>query len=408
MRFLGLAQPLAEGAWHAGQRLVVQTVWQAELMPEQDYQVVARLVDGAGREWAHSQAYPYSGLHHTSHWLAGQYLRVPIFIEAPPTLPPATYYVTLHLVSPDGSPRYAEGGLPLQLPGSFALLRPARGAPGSGSWLTGDIRVEAAGLPVTLPPATALELRLRLHLENTDKLPTAFRFSLHDSSGQAVWTEVLEPAVGAPRTADGTPEFPLSAWRAGDTFDLQFSLPFPSSLGGAHTLRLAAISGDNAIPAPEWGGLITRENIELGAVTLTPRPQLFDVPPVSATVGVEWFNAVRLVGYNTEPVEFDSDEPWNVELVWQAIAPTDRPYKVFLHLLDGEGNVVAGADGFLEVPSNGWLADEVTYSRHRFEPGSTPAGQYTLIAGLYHEESGERLPVDAPNFAVPVGEITVR
>lgn len=410
IQFLGLARPLtADGRWQAGQRLVVQTLWQAQTMPTQDYQILVRVVDGAGQVWGQQQAFPYNGLHRTNHWQPQQYLRVPIFVDIPATLPPASYSITLHLVAPDGSSRYPEGTTqPKALPGTMLLNRPTQKSHREGLWLTEALQIEVMDLPTTLPPAPTIPLNLRLHLANTNALPTAFRVTLYDEAGQNVWTQDLDPAQGGPHRADGTAEFPPSAWQAGDTFDLHYSLVPPPTAEGRFTLHLVALSGDTQRPVPSWGGFISTESLTLGAITITPRPRNFEVPPVAVAIHQEWFNAVRLVGYNNDPADFRTDTPFDVEVVWQAIAPTNRPYKVFLHLLDADGNFVTGADGFLEVPSNAWVPDEVTTSRHRFEAGSVLAGDYTFIVGLYDEETGERLPVDAPNFAVPLGEVIVR
>jgi 4-amino-4-deoxy-L-arabinose transferase-like glycosyltransferase len=411
LQLLGLARPLVESPpCQAGQRLVIQTLWQAETMPTQNYQYVARLVDGAGQVWGQSQGYPYQGLHLTNHWQPGQYLRLPIFIDIPTTLPPATYYVSFHWVAPDGSLRYADGASqPKVLISNIPVVRPTEADTAGGEWLTDGMRVQAIDLPPTLAaPVTSLPLTVRVHVADSTTLPTAFRVMLRGQDGQTVWTQDLDPAQGGPRRADGTPEFPPSAWQVGDTFDLRYALAIPPTLEGTFTLYVTAIAGDTPLPVPQWGGWITSESLNLGKVVITPRPRTYEVPAVAVPVNQEWFNAVRLVGYSPASESFRSDEPFEVELVWQAVAPTGRPYKVFLHLLDGEGNFVTGADGFLQVPSNAWDTDEVTISRHRFEAGSTPSGQYTWVVGLYHEETGERLPVDAPNFAVSLGEVTVR
>lgn len=411
MRFLGLARWLIDSdTWEAGERLVVQTLWQAETMPSQNYQYVAQLVDGAGQVWAQRQGYPYQGLHLTNHWQPGQYLRLPLFIDIPETLPPATYFVTLHWVAPDGTLRYADGAThSRQLLGTIPLIRPSEHDPFTGTWLTDEVQVQTVELPPTLAaPVSTLPVTLRVGVSEATRLPTSFRLTLQDQNGQTVWTQDVDPADGGPHRADGTPDFPPSAWQAGDIFDLHYSLNLPPTAEGQFTLHIAALDGDTPRPVPRWGGLSTTDRVALGIFTITPRPRNFEVPAVAVVVNQEWFNAVRLVGYTPSADEFRADTPFEMELVWQAVAPTDRPYKVFLHLLDSTGTFVIGADGFLEVPSNAWDSNEVTLSRHRFEAGTVPPGTYTWVVGLYHEATGERLPVDAPDFAVSLGDVTVR
>jgi hypothetical protein len=89
-------------------------------------------------------------------------------------------------------------------------------------------------------------------------------------------------------------------------------------------------------------------------------------------------------------------------------------YKVFVHLLDASGNIVAQSDAIPaggDAPTESWLAREVVTDRHELHaPGP---GTYWLVAGLYDPASGARPPVVdqggnvIPDGAVPLGTITV-
>lgn len=81
-------------------------------------------------------------------------------------------------------------------------------------------------------------------------------------------------------------------------------------------------------------------------------------------------------------------------LYWESLTAVPHSYKVFVHILDGEGNLIAQADRW---PVNG-LAPT-----HRWQPGdlvrdplqlSFPAEAAEVRVGLYTEENG-RLPVTA-------------
>jgi len=86
-----------------------------------------------------------------------------------------------------------------------------------------------------------------------------------------------------------------------------------------------------------------------------------------------------------------------VELVWRALAPVSQRYKVFLHLLDSHGHIIAQRDaepvGYSR-PTDSWEVGEEINDRHGIviQPG-TPPGSYRLIAGMYEVESGRRLAV---------------
>ena len=63
-----------------------------------------------------------------------------------------------------------------------------------------------------------------------------------------------------------------------------------------------------------------------------PQPQ----HPADATFGA----AARLVGYDLAAAEAQPGGTLALTLHWQALAATDRPYTVFVHLIDEAGNGV--------------------------------------------------------------------
>jgi mannosyltransferase len=84
-------------------------------------------------------------------------------------------------------------------------------------------------------------------------------------------------------------------------------------------------------------------------------------------------------------------------LRWQALATTDRRYKVTVQLLDERQQVIAQRDG---EPAGGsqptihWQPGDLVVDNHAlFVPPGTPPGSYRLILALYDAESGERLSV---------------
>ncbi len=85
-----------------------------------------------------------------------------------------------------------------------------------------------------------------------------------------------------------------------------------------------------------------------------------------------------------------------VSLFWQAEGQPAQRYKLFVHLLNAEGQLVAQYDaepvgGFR--PTDGWQAGERIIDRCGvLVPAGLPAGRYTVRVGLY-DFQGERLPV---------------
>ncbi|MCP4422717.1 MAG: hypothetical protein GY805_39415 [Chloroflexi bacterium] len=66
------------------------------------------------------------------------------------------------------------------------------------------------------------------------------------------------------------------------------------------------------------------------------------------------------------------------------------PLKIFIHLLDDSGQIVAQWDG-LGVAWEGWRAGDTLWQQHTITlPAILPSGQYRLRAGLYHPQTGDR------------------
>jgi hypothetical protein len=78
-------------------------------------------------------------------------------------------------------------------------------------------------------------------------------------------------------------------------------------------------------------------------------------------------------------------------LYWQALAETETDYTVFVHLLDGQGQIAAQRDvqpNDGAYPTSLWAAGEYVSDDHPF---TLPSGTYGLEVGLYLPETGETL-----------------
>ena len=105
---------------------------------------------------------------------------------------------------------------------------------------------------------------------------------------------------------------------------------------------------------------------------------------------------IRLLGYRVDSIDIRAGDALTVLLLWQPDDRLTEDYHVFLHLLDGDGKLVAQHDG---VPSNGerstwtWRGAEVIQDVHVVftDPGLS-SGTYSLFAGMYDLLTGVRLP----------------
>ena len=115
--------------------------------------------------------------------------------------------------------------------------------------------------------------------------------------------------------------------------------------------------------------------------------------PLSIQLG----ELVRLRGYDLGSVEAGAVVP--LTLYWESLTAVSDSYKVFVHVLDGSGAIVAQID---RLPVNGlapttrWQAGDLIRDRYELAlPAELPAGHYELRVGLYTEANG-RLPINQP------------
>jgi hypothetical protein len=95
-------------------------------------------------------------------------------------------------------------------------------------------------------------------------------------------------------------------------------------------------------------------------------------------------------------LEANAGQSIEVKLYWQALNPDGEDYKVFVHLLDEYGRLVAQSDSYPQdgwYPTSIWAAGEQIWDDYTiFLPDETLAGRYHIAVGLYHPVSGKRLP----------------
>jgi hypothetical protein len=130
----------------------------------------------------------------------------------------------------------------------------------------------------------------------------------------------------------------------------------------------------------------------LGYVAVPWRGDLSGVTRVEA----RFSDQIQLLGYKAPDVVM-SGAPVDVALYWQALRPPEDSYIAFVHLVDLEGQWVAGQDG---VPMNGryptpaWIPDEIVEDTHQVSTDrGIPGGTYVLSVGMYTWPGLERLPV---------------
>jgi 4-amino-4-deoxy-L-arabinose transferase-like glycosyltransferase len=375
-----------------------------------DLTVGLRLVDTAGRVWAKRDSLPLVGSF--SQWANGQPTIDRHGLLVPAGTPPGDYQVTLRLYRPPDSvlPATFAGGsggevtlgtvhivLPQVLPPVAAMeidrplrvdWRPLRllgfDLPGPGS--------EGGDGSRAYRPGEAIDVELfwqALAAPGEDYLP---RLQLLDSAG-TLFAELAEkPVAGA---------YPTAWWQAGELVRDTHALPVPAATPpGRYRLVLSLVR------AADGSG---RTSIDLAEIEVQARDHHYEPPAPAHVQAVQFGSAIELAGYDLAEAVYAPASSLRVTLYWHALQTPDKDYRVFVHLLDSQGQIVAQHDGAPdngELPTLGWLPGEYLSDTHRLAlPPTLRAGAYRLLVGLYDPTTRQRLaePVllDTPVIVSP-------
>lgn len=128
-------------------------------------------------------------------------------------------------------------------------------------------------------------------------------------------------------------------------------------------------------------------------------------PPVPPKVGgpgggVQLDDSIALQGYDLY-ITRDAPEMViprvGVFLYWQATQPISRSYKVFVQILNADGRLIAQDDSVpvsWTYPTDAWQSGEIVVDFHSIVlPADTIPGTYAVQAGMYDEQTMQRLSV---------------
>ncbi|MBN1955225.1 MAG: glycosyltransferase family 39 protein [Anaerolineae bacterium] len=224
--------------------------------------------------------------------------------------------------------------------------------------------------------------------------------------------------VGARDTHPGLSRYPTRRWSPGDLFCDQVGVPVAEwaptrAVYGVEVGWYDPASGER-LPAYDANGA------PLGLVLLDRLkvlPTAYPAVEVPHRLDANLGDQVTLLGYALSQDTICPAQPLTVTLYWAAQAPPPADYTVFLHLTTPDAPPHAQADGQPQngaYPTSFWdVGEVVTDVRVLSIPADLPAGDYSLLAGMYLLETGQRLPWLAADRtvqgdAVPVATVSIR
>ncbi|MCK6628446.1 MAG: hypothetical protein L6R45_25135 [Anaerolineae bacterium] len=258
----------------------------------------------------------------------------------------------------------------------------------------GPAQLIGATYPTILDPIAAT-LDVTLYWQANSPMPDEFEaiLQLVDDS-RRVWGD------GTARPNDWA--YPTPFWRPGlDTIAAQQVIRLlDSPPPGRYWLAVALFNPATGqrLPLTE-GQSDSPDTFFIGPLKMPlPTP-----PPLPSPQGQEvtFGEVAQLLAYTIEPPHVATGESIQVNLLWQALTTPPLDYTIFIHLLDAAGKQVAGSDAQPvnnTYPTTIWTPGERILDSHLLSiPNTLSPGQYHLAVGLYHQPTGQRLPLHFPD-----------
>ncbi|MCJ7738160.1 MAG: hypothetical protein MUQ10_12750, partial [Anaerolineae bacterium] len=147
---------------------------------------------------------------------------------------------------------------------------------------------------------------------------------------------------------------------------------------GVHELRVTADGCDEVLDRIALD-IVAPERVWALPEGLTPDDVVFE-----DRIGRD---LIALVGHALTPATPTPGAVVEVHLAWQALAPVDLSYRIYLHVQDADGNLVAQSDGEpagWSRPTTGWAVGEIVSDVRSVEiPADVATGDTTLRVGVY-------------------------
>ncbi len=119
--------------------------------------------------------------------------------------------------------------------------------------------------------------------------------------------------------------------------------------------------------------------------------------PVPHEQTVRLGGVIQLRGYSIDAADIRAGNDLPLTIYWQAEKPIPTDYTIFVQVLDSQGQLAAQNDSqplYGYFPTSHWQPGEIVPDRVDISlPAELPAGNYTIIAGMYNLQTLERVPV---------------
>ena len=367
----------------AGQPIPLTLYWQAQRPIGVSYLLGVQVVDEQGVVWSQEVVRPYHWRFTAGRtpWPQDGYRMDPFEITLLDGTPPGNYRFLVGLVREDTGQTIAAHEF-----GQIVITAPLRGERPLEANLTPPTNPAGPGLTLLgtgldrqlAAPGDPLRLTLLWQIDDPQAIPAeSVRLVLRDGENGVLWAQ--ETAVSS--------HYPLATAQPGDRLRTEAVIRIPASTpGGQHT----------------WYAELGTAVWFIGPISINEPERTFTPPELTHPVNQPLGEVATLLG------AILSEDLTTVELVWRAESETAVSYRVFLHLIGPEGQIVAQSDGepaHWSRPTTGWLPGEIVVDERTLAlPDPLPLGDYRLVTGLYDPATGQRLTTSDGLDAVLIAE----
>jgi hypothetical protein len=412
-----LERGVEAGSWklNAGESVHLDLLWQALKTPSNNLVITARIIDADGRYWSVRDSQPADGFSPTSLWTSGQSVRDQMNIAVPAEIPPGSYKLELAVI---------EWSVPLQVKTDNLQQKTTSLQLGSIYVMPSVRMTDAQKVTVqhqnTIPlldnlsmlgyglsrpeaePGEALQVDVVWLALKEIPSDLSVDLALIDSEGQtqAEWKGKLTGEV-----------YPTSKWRQGEIIRGRYTLNIPPATPDGNLHLAVRLTDNNDQHLKE---------LELTTINVQGPKRVFSATPKIPLVK-EYPNGISLVGYNLSTDNSEGDDkgittrPGDTLAVvpyWRTTTTVTKNYTVFVQILNSEGKLVAQNDAMPQSgkrPTTSWISNEIVIDEHDVGlPANLPAGNYTIICGMYDATSGKRLSLADGSDHLKLASLQIR
>lgn len=120
--------------------------------------------------------------------------------------------------------------------------------------------------------------------------------------------------------------------------------------------------------------------------------------PAQNDLFADFDSDIALIGFDAPRRRLRPGDSFDITLYWRAQRPLEDNVQVFVHVLQPDGTILGDAQSDklnpADFPTERWPTNRYVRDRHTITlPADTPAGAYTITAGLWRRDDGRRLYV---------------